>query len=77
MPEAKPPEADSEQDQNLFRAVAGLRTILPRDRPDLLLVELKTLQGPLRFAMTKGIAQRVAQEIIKSAAKLTPDRSAN
>jgi hypothetical protein len=68
---APPPE-----NQHLFRAVANLRVAYPRDRPDLLLVELGTLQGPVRLSLTKGIAVRLAEEIAKAAQKLAPDRSA-
>jgi len=60
-----------------FRAVAGIVLRIPADRPDLLLVELKTLQGPLRFSMTLGIALKVADLIDEKAKLLTPDRSAN
>ena len=60
-----------------FRAVAGIVTRIPPDRPDLLLVELKTLQGPLRFSMPKSIALKVAQTIATSAEKVAPDRNAN
>jgi hypothetical protein len=60
-----------------FRAVAGIRLTIPSDRPDLLLVELKTLQGPLRFAMPQSIALAVARQIEDKAKLLKPDRSAN
>jgi hypothetical protein len=60
-----------------FRAVAGIVLTIPSDRPDVLLAELKTLQGPLRFAMTRGTALKVAELIEEKAKLLTPDRSAN
>jgi hypothetical protein len=60
-----------------FRAVAGIVLRIPADRPDLLLVELKTIQGPLRFSMPKGIALKVAASIAEKAEILAPDRSAN
>lgn len=70
MTEEQPADPD-------FRAVAGLRIAIAPDRPDLLLVELKTLQGPLRFSMPKGVALRVAKSIAEEAEKLAPDRSAS
>jgi hypothetical protein len=60
-----------------FRAVAGIVLTIPPDRPDVLLVELKTLQGPLRFAMTQGIALKVAECIEEKAKLLKPDRFAH
>jgi hypothetical protein len=60
-----------------FRAVAGIRLTIPKERPDLLLIELKTLQGPLRFAMNRNIALEVASLIAEKAKLLTQDRSVN
>jgi hypothetical protein len=71
-----PPSSESGQ-AHTFRAVAGLRIAYPSDRPDLLLVELKTLYGPVRLSLTRGVAIRLAEEIAKAAEKLTPDRGAN
>ncbi len=65
------------EDEPQFRAVAGIVLHIPPDRPDLLLVELKTLQGPLRFSMPKGIALKVAEHIEEKAKLLTADRSSN
>ena len=66
-----------DQSDPTFRSVAGIQLQIAPDRPDLLLVELKTLQGPLRFAMPKSIALKVAAHIEENAMLLTPDRSAN
>ena len=60
-----------------FRVVAGIQLNIPTDRPDLLLVELKTLQGPLRFAMNQHIALRVAALIEQKASQLVQDRAIN
>jgi hypothetical protein len=65
------------QDEPDFRAVAGLKIAIPKERPDLLLVEIKTLQGPLRFSMPKGVALKVARSIAEEAEKLAADRSAS
>lgn len=65
------------EDEPQFRAVAGIVVRIASDRPDLMLVELKTIQGPLRFAMPKSIAVAVAKKISEIASELTPDRSAN
>jgi hypothetical protein len=40
-----------------------------------MLVELKTLQGPLRFSMPQNIALQVAALIDEKAKLLKPDRS--
>lgn len=60
-----------------FRAVAGLRIAVPKDRPDLMLLEIKTLQGPVGLSMTKGMPLKFAKSIEEEAQKLAPDRSAN
>ncbi len=60
-----------------FRAVAGVVFGIPPDRPDLLLMEVKTRQGPIGLSMTKGIAKRLAAELAKAAEMLAPDRSAH
>jgi hypothetical protein len=64
-------------EEHNFHAVAGFRIAVLQDRPDLLLLELKTLEGPFRLSMTREVAQRIAQEVAKMAETLAPDRSAN
>jgi hypothetical protein len=70
MTESAKPDPD-------FRAVAGIRLTIPKVRPDLLLVELKTPQGPLRVVMNRNIALKVASVIEEKAKLLKPDRSIN
>lgn len=60
-----------------FPAVAGYILDIPPGRPDLLLVQLKTLYGPIGFALTKGAAKQLAAAIAEKAEELTPDRAAN
>jgi len=60
-----------------FPAVAGYVLGIPPDRPDLLLIQLKTLYGPVGFAMTKGAAKQLAAAIAEKAEELTTDRGAN
>ena len=64
-----------DQQKPEFSAVAGYRIGPADERPDLLLVEIKTLEGPLKFAMPKSIALAMARSIAEAATKLMPDRS--
>ncbi len=66
-------EAD-DSEAPVWSAVAGLRMAYPPERPDLVLVELKTSQGPFRLSLTKEVAKRLAEEISKAADRLTPER---
>jgi hypothetical protein len=70
-------EDEQSQDDSTFRAVAGYVMGAAKDRPDLLLVEIKTLQGPMRLSLTKGVALKLAASIAQEGAKLAPDRSAH
>jgi hypothetical protein len=66
MAEELPPEPE-------WRGVSGLRIIIPYGRPDVMLVEIKTLYGPIRLSMPRSIALKVAQSIGEEAEKLAPD----
>ena len=66
--EKLPPEGD-------WRGVSGLRIIIPHGRPDVMLVEIKTLFGPVRLSMPKSVALRVGRSITEEAEKLAPTRS--
>ena len=63
-----PPEPD-------WRGVSGLRIVIPHSRPDVMLVEIKTLYGPVRLSMLKSVALTVGQSIVDEAAKLAPEGS--
>ena len=56
-----------------WRGVSGLRIIIPHGRPDVMLVEIKTLYGPVRLSMPKSVALTVARSIANEAEKLGPD----
>jgi hypothetical protein len=56
-----------------WRGVSGLRIVIPHSRPDLMLVEIKTLYGPVRLSMPKCVALTVARSIAAEAEKLAPD----
>ena len=58
-----------------WRGVSGLRIVIPHSRPDVMLVEIKTLYGPLRLSMLKSVALTVGQSIVDEAAKLAPEGS--
>jgi hypothetical protein len=61
---------DEQSEQHLFHAVSGFRMSVPPDRPDLLLLELKTLDaGIVRLSMTKESARLFGQEVSKAAAE--------
>jgi hypothetical protein len=66
--EELPPEPE-------WRGVSGLRIVIPAARPDVMLVEIKTLYGPVRLSMPRSIALKVAEAIAEEAEKLAPDRS--
>jgi hypothetical protein len=62
--------SDEQRDQHLFHAVSGFRMSVPPDRPDLLLLELKTLDADIvRLSMTKESARLFGQEVAKAAAE--------
>ena len=52
-----------------------LRIIIPHGRPDVMLVEIKTLYGPVRLSMPKSVALTVGRSITAEAEKLAPDGS--
>jgi hypothetical protein len=56
-----------------WRGVSGLRIVIPHLRPDVMLVEIKTLYGSVRISMPKSIALKVAQSIAQEAEKLLPE----
>ena len=58
-----------------WRGVSGLRIVIPAARPDVMLVEIKTLYGPVRLSMPRSIALKVAEAIAEEAKKLAPDGS--
>jgi hypothetical protein len=66
--EKLPPEPE-------WRGVSGLRIVIPHSRPDVMLIEIKTIYGPIRVSMLKSIALTVGRSIIAEAEKLAPDGS--
>ena len=61
---------DEQSEQHLFHAVSGFRASVPPDRPDLLLLELKSLDaGIVRLSMTKDSALLFGQEVTRAAAE--------
>ena len=66
--EKLPPEPE-------WRGVSGLQIIIPHGRPDVMLVEIKTLCGPVRLSMPKSAALTVGRSITAEAEKLAPDGS--
>ena len=51
-----------------FVAVAGFRAAVPPDRPDLLLLEIKTIDGTIvRFSMAKNDARMLGEQVTKAA----------
>jgi hypothetical protein len=61
---------DDQNEQHPFHAVAGFRMSVPPDRPDLLLLELKTIDaGIIRLSMTKESAVLFGQEVGNAAAR--------
>jgi hypothetical protein len=56
------------EEQHEFLAVAGFRMSVPPDRPDLLLLEIKTAEGAItRFSITKESALIFGQQIQRAA----------
>ncbi|MGB8638588.1 MAG: hypothetical protein WCD30_10685, partial [Pseudolabrys sp.] len=61
---------DEQSEQHLFHAVSGFRASVPPDRPDLLLLELKSLDaGIVRLSMTKDSTLLFGQEVTRAAAE--------
>jgi hypothetical protein len=58
-----------------WRGVSGLRIVIPHGRPDVMLIEIKTLYGPVRLSMLKSVALTVGRSITEQAEKLAPDGS--
>ena len=58
-----------------WRGVSGLRIVIPHGRPDVMLVEIKTLYGSVRLSMLKSVALTVSRSIADEAEKLAPDGS--
>ena len=58
-----------------WRGVSGLHIVIPHSRPDVMLVEIKTLYGPVRLSMPKSVALTVGRSITDEAEKLAPDGS--
>jgi hypothetical protein len=59
---------EEQNEKHLFHAVSGFRTSVPPDRPDLLLLELKTLDADvIRLSMTKESALLLSEEVRKAA----------
>ncbi len=51
-----------------FVAVAGFRAAIPPDRPDLLLLEIKTFDGTIvRFSMAKQDALMLGEQVTRVA----------
>jgi hypothetical protein len=60
---------DDQNEQHIFHAVSGFRMSIPPDRPDLLLLELRTLDaGVVRLSMTRDSAVMFGQELGKAGA---------
>jgi len=58
-----------------WRGVSGLRIVIPHGRPDVMLVEIKTLYGDVRLSMLKSVARTVGRSIADEAEKLAPEGS--
>lgn len=57
-----------DEERYVFPAVTGFRVSVPPDRPDLLLLELKTSDaGIIRFSITKESAFSFSREVAKVA----------
>lgn len=67
----------SQPEEPTFHALAGLTVGFGKGRPDLVLVEVRTLTGPLRFSMTGPQAAVLAEALREHAEKASPDRGAN
>jgi len=51
-----------------FVVVAGFRAAVPPDRPDLLLLEIKTIDGAIvRFSMAKKDALMLGEQVTRVA----------
>jgi hypothetical protein len=53
-----------------YRTVGGIALRVLPDRPDVLIMEIKTQHGPFRFGMSQDMAQKVAAQISDQAKRL-------
>jgi hypothetical protein len=58
-----------------FRDVVGISFRIPADQPNILVLELRTPQGPFRFGLTKDLALGLAAAIAENAELLKAERS--
>ena len=56
-------------------AYQAYRIVIPPKPTDVMLVEIKTLYGPVRLSMLKSVALTVGRSIADEAEKLAPDGS--
>ena len=55
-----------------YLTVAGFRAAIPPDRPELLLLEIKTIDGAIvRLSMAKQDALTLGQQVTKAASPLS------
>ena len=53
----------TEDSSDYYRTVSGIALRVLPDRPDVLMLEIKTLHGPFRFGMSQDMAVKVAGQI--------------
>ena len=62
--------AMAQDDSDYYRMVSGIALRILPDRPDVLMLEIKTQHGPFRFGMSQDIAEKVAGQIGDHAERL-------
>jgi hypothetical protein len=64
----------AEDNSDYYRTVSGIALRVLPDRPDVLLLEIRTQHGPFRFGMSQDMAVKVVGEIGDHANLLKPRR---
>jgi len=64
----------TEDSSDCYRTVSGIALRVLPDRPDVLMLEIKTQHGPFRFGMSQDMAVKVAGQIGDHAKLLKPRR---
>ena len=66
--------AMAEEYSDYYRTVSGIALRILPDRPDFLMLEIRTQHGPFRFGMSQDMAVKVAGQIGDHAKLLKPRR---
>ena len=64
----------AQDNSDYYRTVSDIALRVLPDRPDVLMLEIRTKHGPFRFGMSQEMAEKLAGEIGDHAKLLRPER---